>query len=65
MKPGDVVEVEIEAIGLLRNPVVDECRSDTMTAAYDVRKTSLSVETIWHERGPDLKSRCWSAQRSR
>lgn len=23
-----------------------------MPAAYDVRKTSFSVETIWHERGP-------------
>jgi len=23
-----------------------------MLAAYDVRKTSFSVETIWHERGP-------------
>ena len=23
-----------------------------MTGAYDIRKTSLSVETIWHERGP-------------
>jgi hypothetical protein len=26
-----------------------------MTAAYDVRKTSFSVETIWHERGPRLE----------
>ncbi|WP_315837783.1 amino acid synthesis family protein [Bradyrhizobium prioriisuperbiae] len=25
-----------------------------MTAAYEVRKTALSVETIWHERGPRL-----------
>jgi len=24
MKPGDVVEVEIEGIGVLRNPIVDE-----------------------------------------
>jgi 2-keto-4-pentenoate hydratase/2-oxohepta-3-ene-1,7-dioic acid hydratase in catechol pathway len=24
LKPGDVVEVEIEKIGVLRNPVVDE-----------------------------------------
>ena len=25
-----------------------------MTAAYEVRKTALGVETIWHERGPRL-----------
>jgi hypothetical protein len=23
-------------------------------SAYDVRKTALTVETIWHERGPRL-----------
>ena len=27
MKPGDTVEVEIEGIGLLRNPIADEPRS--------------------------------------
>lgn len=26
-----------------------------MTSAYDVRKSSLSIETIWHERGPRLE----------
>ena len=28
MKPGDVCEVEIEGIGLLRNPIQDEVRQD-------------------------------------
>ena len=28
MKPGDVCEVEVERVGLLRNPVVDEPASD-------------------------------------
>ena len=26
MKPGDIVEIEIQGIGLLRNPIVDEGR---------------------------------------
>jgi 2-keto-4-pentenoate hydratase/2-oxohepta-3-ene-1,7-dioic acid hydratase in catechol pathway len=28
MKPGDVCEVEIERVGLLRNPVADEVKSN-------------------------------------
>jgi hypothetical protein len=28
--------------------------TDPATPAYDVRKTALGVETIWHERGPRL-----------
>jgi 2-keto-4-pentenoate hydratase/2-oxohepta-3-ene-1,7-dioic acid hydratase in catechol pathway len=28
MKPGDVVEVEIEKIGVVRNPIVDGSRRD-------------------------------------
>jgi hypothetical protein len=23
--------------------------------SYDIRKTALSVETVWHERGPRLE----------
>jgi 2-keto-4-pentenoate hydratase/2-oxohepta-3-ene-1,7-dioic acid hydratase in catechol pathway len=33
MKPGDVVEVEIEKIGCLRNPVVDEAANKERSAA--------------------------------
>ena len=24
-------------------------------SSYDIRKTALSVETVWHERGPHLE----------
>jgi acylpyruvate hydrolase len=33
MKPGDVCEVEVEGIGLLRNPIVDEAAGDERHAA--------------------------------
>jgi Amino acid synthesis len=49
LKAGDVVVVEIENIGGLRNRVVDEAQ-DRMS--HDIRKTALSVETVWRERGP-------------
>jgi acylpyruvate hydrolase len=37
MKPGDVVEVEIEGIGTLRNPIVDEVAVDETAAAEAAR----------------------------
>jgi acylpyruvate hydrolase len=33
MKPGDVVEVEVEGIGVLRNPIVDEAEGAAAAAA--------------------------------
>ena len=32
MKPGDVVEVEIEGIGILKNPIVDEKKAAAAAA---------------------------------
>ena len=63
LKPGDVVEVEIEKIGVLRNPVVDEKR-DAVTA-YDIRKTQVSIERSGTSAGRAGSSRCWSAPRLR
>jgi 2-keto-4-pentenoate hydratase/2-oxohepta-3-ene-1,7-dioic acid hydratase in catechol pathway len=33
MKPGDVCEVEIEGLGILRNPVIQESESSATIAA--------------------------------
>ena len=41
MKPGDVCEVEVEGIGVLRNPIVDEAarpRAGSRRTARDERR---------------------------
>jgi hypothetical protein len=34
MKPGDVCEVELEGLGVLRNPIVDQAEAGAKRTAY-------------------------------
>jgi len=34
MKPGDVCEVEMEGLGILRNPIVDQAEAGAKRTAY-------------------------------